>query len=213
MLAQFKKFDIKAEFYHPVIPGYARTLLEPYITKYNVEQQTLFNPQFPNELGCMTSFYHVIKTALLENIQNLFIFEDDISFHKNWNELLPKYLNTIPKNTGAILLYSFMHHLEPQNIRIAPRWTKGFASWSHVACGFNRRTMEAYIKLIDNQPMIGDRGSWILMTHMGFNYVVASPPLVLPSKELSSNIRGENKNYEGYTKSIFTLGINEQDYE
>jgi hypothetical protein len=73
--------------------------------------------------------------------------------------------------------------------------------------------MEAYIKLIDSQPMIGDRASLMLMTHMGFNYIVASPPLVLPSKELKSSIRGDNKNYETYTKSVFVLGINEQDYE
>ena len=213
MLAQFIKHDIDVEFYRPVIPGYAAQIVGPYIEKHNKPNETRFNPQFPNEFGCMQSHYHVIKTALLEGAENLFVFEDDCAFHKDWDTLLPKYLDSIPENTDAILLYSYMHHFEPQNIRVKPRWTKGFASWSHVAYGYTRKTMEAYIKIIDSQPMIGDRGSWILMTHKGFNYVIASPPLVLPSKELASSIRGENKNYENYSKSVFVLGIDETKYE
>jgi GR25 family glycosyltransferase involved in LPS biosynthesis len=160
----------------------------------------------------MHSHYIVIKTALLQNVQNLFVFEDDCAFHKNWDELLPKYINTIPENADGILLYSFMSDLNPQNVRVKPRWTKGFASWSFVAYGMNRRAMEGYIKLMDEHPMIADRGSWEMMTWGGYNFYIASPPLVLPSKEFTSNIRGENKNYEK-TKSVFILGINENDYE
>lgn len=208
---QFSKYNIKAEFYRPVIPGYAAQLINPYIEKTKGENR--FNPQFPNELGAMQSHYHVIKTALLEGVQNLFVFEDDTAFHKDWNELLPKYLNTIPENTDGILLYSYMSALGPENIRLAPRWTKGFYSWSFLAYGINRRTMEGYIKLQDNYPMIADKGSYVMMTQMGYNFVVASPPLVLPSKQLKSSIRGENKNYENYTKSIFVMGVNEQNYE
>ena len=213
-LTQFIKHDIQVEFYRPVIPGYAAKLTAPYSAKYNdwSKNYVLFNEHFPLELGAMQSHYTVIKSALLEGAQSIFVFEDDPAFHKDWDTLLPKYLDTIPEDADGILLYSFMHHLEPQNIRVKPRWTKGFASWSFLCYGLNRKAMEGYIKLQDETPMIADRGSWTMMTYQNYNFYVASPPLILPAKTLTSTIRGENKNYEK-DKSIFLLGINEQDYE
>lgn len=214
MLAQFIKHDIKVEFYRPVIHNYGRHFIELYADKHNILQQNhvLFNKSFPNEFGALQSHYTVIKSALLDGAQNIFVFEDDCAFHKDWDNLLPKYLDTIPENADGILLYSFMDRLLPENVRVKPRWTKGFASWSFIAYGLNKRAMEGYIALQDAQPMIADKASWVMMTHQGYNFYVASPPLLLPSKTLTSSIRGENKNYEK-TKSIFILGINEQDYE
>jgi len=214
MLAQFVKNDIDAEFYRPVIQGHAHHFVKPYAEQYNRRDinYVRFNPEHPNEFGCFLSHYHVIKTALLEGAESIFVFEDDCAFHKDFTELLPKYLDTIPDNTDGILLYSFMYAFEPQNIRVKPRWTKGFASWSFLAYGLNKRAMEGYIKLQDETPMIADRGSWTMMTQMNYNFMIASPPLVVPSKILSSSIRGENKNYEK-NKSVFLLGIDEKNYE
>ena len=211
---RFVKYQIHVQWYHPVMLGYAKHFVDLYADKYNdlSRNYVRFNKSFPNEFGTLHSHYYVIKSALLEGAQSLFVFEDDCAFHKKWDEYLPKYLDTIPKDADGILLYSFMSQLEPQNIRVAPRWTKGFASWSFIAYGMNRRAMEGYINFMDNTPMIADRGSWEMMTRHGYNFYVASPPLVLPSKELASDIRGENKNYEKI-KNIFLLGINEQDYE
>lgn len=217
-LAQFIKHDIEVEFYRPVVPGYASKLVDLYADKYNdhTKNYVLFNKQFPYELGAMQSHYHVVKTALLEGANSIFIFEDDCAFHKDWDNLLPKYFDTIPTDADAVLLYSYMANLEPQNIRVKPRWTKGFASWSFLAYGLNRKAMEGYIKLQDSQPMIADKASWVMMTQLGYNFYIATPPLVVPSKELTSTIRGENKNYEKTQflgGNIFMLGINANDYE
>jgi GR25 family glycosyltransferase involved in LPS biosynthesis len=217
-LAQFIKYDIQVEFYRPVIPGYAYKFTELYAEKHNNMQinRVLFNKQFPNELGAMQSHYTVIKSALLEGANSIFVFEDDCAFHKNFNELLPKYFDTLPEDTEGVLLYSYMANLEPQNIRVKPRWTKGFASWSFLAYGLNKRAMEGYIALQDSQPMISDKASWIMMTHLGYNFYIASPPLIIPSKNLTSSIRGENKNYEKTPLvggNIFMIGINTNDYE
>ncbi len=211
---RFEEHNIKVEYYHPVILGYAKHFVEPYADKVNdySKNWVLFNKHFPNEFGTMHSHYYVIKSALLEGVENLFVFEDDCAFHKDWDTLLLKYLNTIPENTDGILLYSYMSNLEPQNIRVARRWTKGFASWSFVAYGMNRKAMQGYVDLMDKTPMIADRGSWHMMTFENYNFFVASPPLVLPSKEFDSNIRGANKNYEN-TKSVFVLGIDENLYK
>jgi len=214
MEERFAKFNIQSEWYHPVILGYSRHFVDTYTEKFNnpKEGKVLFNQKFPNEFGTMHSHYHVVKTALLQGVENLFVFEDDCAFHQDWDNLLPKYFNTIPDNTDGVLLYSYMNRLEPQNVRVKPRWTVGFGSWSMLAYGMNRRTMKAYVNMLDNTPMIADRVTWSMMTYLGFNFYVASPPLVLPAKELTSNIRGNDKNYEKQ-KSVFTLGINEEEYK
>jgi len=215
---QFEKHDIQIEFYRSVIPGYASKFVDLYADKYNDYSKNLifFNKHFPNELGAFQSHYHVIKSAMLDGVQNLFVFEDDACFHKNFDELLPKYMNSIPENTDGILLYSYMSNFEPQNVRVKARWTKGFASWSFLAYGLNRKAIEGWVKLQDQQPMASDRGSWTMMTYQNFNFVVATPPLVIPSKILTSSIRGENKNYEKSQflgGNVFLLGISESQYE
>jgi len=213
MLAQFIRNDLDVDFYRPVIQNYSHHFIKPYAEIHNKRNQNYvrFNPEYPNEFGCFLSHYHVIKSALLNGAESIFVFEDDCAFHKDFTELLPKYLDTIPEGTDGILLYSFMYALEAQNIRVKPRWTKGFMSWSFLAYGLNRRAMEGYIKLQDETPMIADRGSWTMMTQLNYNFYIASPPLVVPSKTLTSNIRGENKNYQK-NKSVFLLGISEDDY-
>ena len=211
---RFAKYQIHVQWYHPVMLGYAKHFVDLYADKYNDYQMNnvLFNKSFPNEFGTLHSHYYVIKSALLEGVENLFVFEDDCCFHENWNELLPKYFNTIPEDADGILLYSFMNELNPQNIRVKPRWTKGFASWSFLAYGLNRKAMQGYIDLMDNKPMIADKGSWQMMTFMNYNFYIASPPLVIPSKDLTSNIRGENKNYDKI-QNVFTLGLDLNQYK
>lgn len=217
MLERFEQYDIDVEWYHPVILGYASHFVDLYADKYNdlSRNYVRFNKAFPNEFGTLHSHYCVIKTALLEGVDNLFVFEDDCAFHKDWNNLLPKYLNSIPDDADGILLYSYMDRLLPENVRVKPRWTKGFASWSFLAYGLNRKAMEGYIALMDSAPMIADRGSWEMMTHGGYNFYIATPNLVIPQKTLTSDIRGENKNYQRPVfggGNIFMLGINEEDY-
>lgn len=213
-LAQFIKHGIDVEFYRPVVPGYAAQLLEDYYKRWNSpdNMKIRFNPRFPNELGAMQSHYHVIKSALLDGAQSLFIFEDDCAFHKDWENLESKYFNSIPEDADGVLLYSFQHQLYPQNVRVKPRWTKGYGSWSILAYGMNRRAMERYIQLADKAPMIADSITFSMMTNENFNFYVASPPLVVPAKDLTSNIRGENKNYE-QIRTVYMMGVNDNDYE
>jgi len=76
----------------------------------------------------------------------------------------------------------------------------------------NERAMKRYIEIADSQPMIADSITNYMMTNENFNFYIASPPLVTPSKTLTSNIRGEQKNYEQY-RTVFMMGINDNDYE
>ena len=214
MKKQFKKHKINVEFYRPVIQGYASKFIKPYID--NLQNKELrFNQQFPNELGIMQSFYYVDKTALLEGVQKLFVFEDDFQMHSKWDELLPKYLDTIPNNADAILLYSFMSALNSENIKVSSRWIKGFRSWSHIAIGMTKKYMQEYIKQMDNCPRIADLVTYQMMEN-GFQVYVAIPPLGIPSKQFISDIRKNNKNYDKpqlLNGNIFMLGLSESLYE
>ena len=164
----------------------------------------------------MQSHYHVIKSALIEGAKSVFVFEDDVTFHKDFNHLLPKYFNSLPNDADGILLYSYMANLEPQNVRVSQRWTRGYLSWSLLAYGLTERAMKGYIQLQDQHPMIADKASWLMMSQQNYNFYIASPPLVIPAKTLPSSIRGENKNYEKgqfLGGNIFMLGIDSSDYE
>jgi GR25 family glycosyltransferase involved in LPS biosynthesis len=203
---RFDKYDIQVEFYHPVIHNYVSKIVKPLIDA----KVGNWNVQFPNEFNTMSSFYSVVKCALIDGIQNLFIFEDDFQMHSRWNELLPKYFEKLPQDTDCIMLYAFMSEFTPQNIRINSYWMKAFRSWSHIAIGMNRRYMEEYIKQLDNFPRIADLVSYQMMEN-GYNFYIAYPVLGIPSKIFSSNIRGTNKNYDKI-QNMFTLGLNENNY-
>jgi len=210
---QFEKHNIEVEFFRPVVHNYIGKLSELYADKYNIPSQNkiLFNKQFPNELSVMQSFYHVIKTAILEDIQNLFIFEDDFQMHKDWGELLPKYFEKLPKNADLIMLYSYQHELFPENTRVSSRWIRAFRSWSNIAVGMNRKYLEEYIKQIDACPRIGDVVTYELQEKL--NCYIACPVLGIPSKQFISNIRGNNKNYDNpLFQNAFTFGLNESMY-
>lgn len=209
MKNQFQKLGIEVQWYRPIIKGFSSKIVKPLVDA----KVGHWNTQFPNEYNTMDSFYTVVKEALLDNVQNLFIFEDDFAFHTNFNELFPKYVEKLPSDHNIIILYSYQHELFPENARVNSRWIKGFRSWSHIAVGMDRKYMEEYIRQLDNFPRIGDLVTYQAMEN-GFNAYVAYPPLGIPSKRFSSNIRGENKNYDSYVfQNAFTLGLNEKNYE
>ena len=211
---QFEKHDIKAEFYRPVVHNYIRKFSELYADKYNIlaQNKILFNREFPNELSVMQSFYHVIKSALLSGVESLFIFEDDFQMHHSWDELLPKYFEKLPIDADLIMLYSYQHELFPENTRVSSRWVKAFRSWSNIAVGMNKKYLEEYIKQIDSCPRIGDLVTYQLQEKL--NCYVAVPVLGIPSKEFTSNIRGNNKNYDNpLFQNAYTLGLNEDLYK
>jgi hypothetical protein len=212
-LSQFIKHDIQVEWYRPVIHNYIGKLSELYSSKYNNPSQgiILFNSQFPNELNVMQSFYHVVKSALLDGAESLFIFEDDFQMHRDWDALLPKYFEKLPQSTDLIMLYSYQHELFSENIRVSSRWIKAFRSWSNIAVGMNKKYMEEYIKEIDNCPRIGDLVTYQLQEKL--NCYIACPVLGIPSKQFISNIRGNNKNYDNpLFQNAYTFGLNENLY-
>jgi GR25 family glycosyltransferase involved in LPS biosynthesis len=207
MQSRFDKHEINVSWYHPVKFGFIPSIAKPIIDS----KCGHFNAENPYEIAASISHYHVIKTALLEGVQKLCVFEDDAIFRKDYNEQLTKYLSTVPTDANGLLFYSFMYTLEPQNVRVNARWMKAFRSWSLLNYIFDREMMTEYIKRQDALFQIADKISYDIPNTSNLNMYVSTPALVLPSKELASNIRTV-KNYET-TQTVTQLGVNTDLYE
>jgi len=207
-----KKFDmlgIEVEWFHSVIYGFAKEILESL--KPSVNDFVRFTPATPNEFGAAMSHYTVIKTAYEEGVEKLFVFEDDVMFRKDFNEKIDKYYDTVPKNWDMLMLFSFMYQLQPQNIRVNARWITSYDAWSLMSYGMNRKAMKQYIDDQDKFFQIADRASF-KMQGKNLNIYSAIPTLCIPNITLGSNIRGDNLNYKN-TNTILNLGFSNDNFE
>ena len=206
-----KKFDnlgIDVEWFSAVQYGFAREILESL--KPSINDFVRFTPATPNEFGAAMSHYTVIKTAYEEGVENLFVFEDDVMFRKDFNIQFEKHIDKLPENWDMILLYSFMYALQPQNIRVNARWITSFDAWSLMAYGMNRKAMKQYIDDQDKMFQIADRASF-KMQGKALNIYSAVPTLCIPNQELGSNIRTQ-MNYVS-TNTVLNLGYSNDNFE
>ena len=203
--SKFDNLGIKVEWYNAIqygfLPNIVKSITDAKVGHFNITQ--------PYEMGCALSHYSVIKQALEDGIEKLFVFEDDVCFHKNFNEKFEKSYNSIPSNWDMMMLYAFQYELYDQNVRINSRWMKAAGSWSLMAYGMNRKTMEGYIKHQDKFFTISDVVTY-KMQNEDYNIYVSTPSLVVPNPKLESNIRSV-KNYQN-TITITNLGISSTEY-
>ena len=204
MQKKFEERNIKVEWYRPVIHGYNKRI----VSKLANTDVSHFNENQPNEIGTTQSHYTVIKTALLQGVKQLFVFEDDLNFINDWDDKLKRSFNKLPENWDMIMFYSFMYRYEKENIRLNSKWLRAFNSWSLTSYGMNRKMMKAYVDYHDVYFTIADKVTYELQK--SYNVYVATPPLTLPCTSLGSNIRQE-MNYKS-TPSILCLGIDETNY-
>ena len=209
MKAKFDSLGIFVDWFQAVQYGFAREVVESL--KPSVNDFPRFNTKHPNEFGAAMSHYTVIKTALEEGIEKLFVFEDDVMFRKDFNEEFDKYYSKLPEDWDMFMLYTFMYKIQPQNVRVNARWIKSFDGWSLMTYGMNRKAMKQYIKDQDQMFQIADRASF-KMQGKSLNIYSTVPTLCIPNQKLGSNIRGDNMNYVN-TNTILNMGFSNENYE
>jgi len=207
--AKFNALGIEVEWFKAVEYGFAHSVVSSL--PKSTSGFNRFNPKQPNEFGAAMSHYTVIKTAYQEGVENLFVFEDDVMFRKNFNSLFEKYFDALPSDWDMFLLYSFMYNLQPQNVRVNSRWIKSYDAWSLMSYGMNRKAMEKYIKEQDALFRIADLASF-QMQGKELNIYSAIPTLCIPNQNLGSNIRGDNMNYVN-TNTVLNMGYGNENYE
>lgn len=208
MLKKFNDLSIDVEWYHPIQYSFIPNI----INGINSSGKAHFNQHQPYEIGASLSHYYVIKQALLEGCEKIFVFEDDILFQKDFNNKFQSYWKSLPENWDMILLYSFMYNLQPQNVRVSSRWIKAFNSWSLMSYGMNKLAMEEYIKRQDNYFTIADMVTYKMQEETNLNMYTSIPSLCVPATNFESNIRGNNMNYKN-NPTVINLGFGEDNYE
>lgn len=206
-----KKFDqlgIEVEWFTAVQYGFIPNIINPIVDS----KVGHFNKSQPYEIGASLSHYHVIKQALEEGCKNIFVFEDDVKFHENFNEKIEDYFNNLPSDWDLILLYSFMYELLPQNKRVSKRWIQSYRSWSLMSYGMNSKYMQEYIRRQNLFFTIADSVTYKMQESPEFKAYSAVPTLCIPETELGSNIRGNNMNYE-YNPTVLNFGYSKDHYE
>lgn len=202
---KFDRVGIKVEWHEAVQYGFAHSI----VNSLNSTGKGKFNQDQPHEFGCAISHYNVIKKAFEDGVENLFVFEDDVSFHKNFIARSERYFNDLPKDWQMISLYSFMYDILPQNVRINKSWIRSYRSWSLMAYGMKRPVMKEYIRRQDEFFTISDSVTYGMQE--SFVMYTAIPSLCVPNPSLTSNIRGV-KNYQN-TITITNLGVKPEEYE
>lgn len=76
----------------------------------NVERFSAIEPEnganglLKGEIGCMRSHYEIIKKAKEENLNSVFIMEDDIVLTNNFNTVFDNIIKQLPENWDFIYL-------------------------------------------------------------------------------------------------------------
>ena len=207
---KFNNYNINVEWFEAVQYGFAEEIVKSL--KPNINGFPRFNLKHPNEFGAALSHYTVIKTALEQGVEKLFVFEDDVLFRKDFNNKLEKSLSTLPKDWDMINLYSFMYNIMPENKRINANWITSFRGWSLLAYGINRKAMQRYIDNMDKKFQIADLTSFNMQEESDMNIYSAVPTLCIPNTEIGSNIRGTDMNYKT-TNTVINTGYSNENYE
>ena len=92
MQEKFDRLGIEVQWFDAVPYGFAGDIVSSL--KPATNDFPRFNTKTPNEFGAAMSHYTVIKKALLEGAEKIFVFEDDVLFRKDFNEQLDKYANS-----------------------------------------------------------------------------------------------------------------------
>lgn len=207
MESKFSDHGIDVSWHTAVTYGFAGNVVNSIVNS----KCGSFNSAQPNEFGCALSHYSVIKRALEDGVERLFVFEDDVKFHNNFDKRFDRAMDTLPTDWDMIMLYSFMYNIMPQNIRVSPHWIRSYKAWSLMAYGMNRRVMSEYIKMQDAFFTISDAVTYKMQESGMFNIYSSVPTMCIPDASFDSNIRYA-KNYEA-TPTILNLGIDTSEYK
>jgi len=211
MSKKFNDLGISVNWFNTVEYGFAKEIVNS-LSPFKNDIFPRFNIKNPNEFGAAISHYSVIKTALEQGLEKIFVFEDDALFIKDFNTHFEKAFNKLPTNWDMFLLYTFMYKLSNKNIPINNRWLKAYNGWSMMAYGMNRKAMKEYIKIQDENFQIADLVSFKMQQNNDLNIYSVRPTLCIPNKDLGSNIRNDNMNYVN-TNTILNLGFSNENYK
>lgn len=99
--------ELSQEYIEQNVSVYARFLLKNPEQRCSHDQLTTLGA-----IGCYLSHVMIWKTIVNENLENAFVFEDDLSFVKEFKNTIPHYLSNLNSN---IDVFSFGYNNKDNN--------------------------------------------------------------------------------------------------
>jgi GR25 family glycosyltransferase involved in LPS biosynthesis len=130
---QFNELSLTVERF----PAYNGDTLNP----------TRHYPINKGEVGCFMSHYRILEKILKSEGDNFLIFEDDVEFCKNFNELLEDHLKQIPKNWDMIYLSG---HIMGKAHKVGKNIYKGKAIMATDSYFVNKKSAAKIKKILDD---------------------------------------------------------------
>lgn len=130
-------------------------------------------PVRPGDIGCVRSHLKTVKLAKINELENYCIFEDDVVFHNNFNELFPVFISQLPNDWGIAYLggsHNGTKHFVSNNI------VKAHDIFTTHAVAFKHTVYDALIEVWEKQNEKVDLALATLQTK--FNTYAFEPFLV-----------------------------------
>ena len=170
-----------------------------------------------NAISVTIDHYNVIKKAQLKNYNNIFIFEDDTTFIKDFNDLIERYLENAPENWNLLYLY-----LRTEGLYI-PKKVNDYWVKAQGACvsayGINKNFYKVFLYEMDQRFGVIDEVAGRFhntgqKNNIAFyNCYCTYPNLCLQDYNIGSNIVG-GQNLEQMEKTTTNMwGKTFNDYE
>ncbi|MEG1142328.1 MAG: glycosyltransferase family 25 protein [Clostridia bacterium] len=201
---QFKELGLKVEFYEAFPYDFSSKIIDTL----NKEKIWYFNK--PNEFGCFMSHYNILKKSYIKGYEKILILEDDICFHKNFNEEIKKYIYNIPLNWEVMRLYGICLTDKLEGIKSNEYWGNYYNTWSTLCYGINRKGMKYLLHIFDEYPCIAD----LPFYKSKYKYIYTSHiPLCIANKNSTSDIQNtENNLLEFSDSNLYIKNIDLNNY-
>jgi glycosyl transferase family 25 len=103
---------------------------------------------FAAEIATALSHIAVWKTAQKLNLKNVLIFEDDVVFDENINEVLPRYMEALPENWD--MLYFGANHIQ-MPVFFNNRWLRIVKSYATHCYALNQKAFQPLIDISERE--------------------------------------------------------------
>jgi GR25 family glycosyltransferase involved in LPS biosynthesis len=160
--------------------------------------------------GCLLSYINIIKDAIKNNFKNILLLQDDIYFHKNFNEELEKVLSKY-SNLTAI----FLGHNDFENKHIKNDYFIKNQVYGLYGLILNNRAFMDILQILESKSISADYGfSYILLNKFKNSTILIKPDLIIAdvSKSNTSNNDDLENYYKNQNKNLNNYDLNQTYY-
>ena len=218
---QFRKLgiDSRVEFHTAVMHPHNDIIIDA------LRKAGKGNLSKPNEFSCASEHYTIIKKALLQDVEHLLIFEDDILFLNDFDYII-RTLNAIPEDFECVQFGGFTVNSEiftKSRHTVDGLWMQGIPVWNMSMVGLSRKAMQMYVSWQDFYMNVADMAPYvwnntdipkgIMPNPLTPRCWLSAKPIVVQDLTVKSNIRNDELNRRNAVINEYEAGIDiQKDY-